>query len=422
MDTFSATFMFFVMSITGYSLAEFVRIYRDSAFQYDDFLLPSSLCPGGQPKCSQFNGSNISSCRCGCNEMESQTSAFFEPRYGCTKVSSVRQQAGCQLLFSGETVYERLTYFPSLSVREKNVSVPANQRCSFFYGKQFHVQYLDCTGSWRSITQQSVLDTLELTPGWSTTHLKIRIKGGSTMFQTISAGRLVRVAIQCQTLNRLYNTSSCVVFQVNGYIECPYPQSTLSPGLTKATLPTLVPQVTAPSKKPTTSQTTEQPTTTGYTTKPFDSTKIISPGTEKSSSNAVHFTRSTPEETPTTNQTPEQPTTQGHTTKPPENTKTLSPGTETSNSNATHSMISTPEETPTTSLRGGLTPVPPERRNFNKDVVYGTTIAALAMISIMFVLCIILRRRRRKLKHRPSLYNNRHCYHHHCYHHHNNNI
>lgn len=82
---------------------------------------------------------------------------------------------GCQLLFTGGSADERLAFFPTDSVREKDVSVPANQKCTFYYGNQFYVQYLDCTGSWRSISQQSVLDTIELTPGWSTTQLKIRV-------------------------------------------------------------------------------------------------------------------------------------------------------------------------------------------------------------------------------------------------------
>lgn len=85
--------------------------------------------------------------------------------------------ADCQLLFTDETANQRLTFFPTDSIREKDVNVPANQTCSFFYGSQFHVQYLDCTGSWRSITSQlqNVLDTIELTPGWSTSHLRIRV-------------------------------------------------------------------------------------------------------------------------------------------------------------------------------------------------------------------------------------------------------
>ncbi|KAL9958175.1 hypothetical protein ACROYT_G035151 [Oculina patagonica] len=578
------------MAITGCSFAEVLRIERNSHIQHDDFLLPASQCPRNQPRCGQFNGVGLSICWCACDDIQSQTSAFFEPNYGCTLVRSVRQHAGCQLLFTGESADERLAFFPTDTVREKDVSVPANQRCTFFYGNQFHVQYLDCTGSWRSISQQSVLDTIELTPGWSTTHLKIRIKAGSAMFQNITAGRLVRVAIQCrhQTHNWVNYTSSCILFQVHGAFECPYPQPTLSPGLTQATLPTPVPErlnstttvlpVTTPAEKPTTSPIQEQSTTTGHTNKPSESTRTLPPGQidrymeismylytaqikrkwkfpftfaqdrlrgcqllfkgesaderlaflpsnsvrekdvsvpanqrctfyygnqfhvqyldctgswrsisqqsvldtieltpgwsttrlkirikaglamfqnttagrlvrvaiqcERHMLNSVNLTSScvlfkvegtiecpypqptlspgltqatlptpvkqrlnstetapsvtTPARKPTTSPIPDQPTTTGHTTKPSENTKIPLPATEKSSSNAAHSTRSKPEETATTKLADVLTPVPSERRNVNKDVVYGTTIAALALILTLFVIYITLKRRKRR--------------------------
>ena len=80
------------------------------------------------------------------------------------------------MLFTSESANRRLAFFPSDSVREQNVDVPANQRCTFYYGNRFYVQYLDCTGSWRSIESPNVLDTIELTPGWSPSQLKIRVK------------------------------------------------------------------------------------------------------------------------------------------------------------------------------------------------------------------------------------------------------
>ncbi|XP_078343972.1 uncharacterized protein LOC144629607, partial [Oculina patagonica] len=428
MATFSATLLFFIMAITGCSFAEVLRIERNSHIQHDDFLLPASQCPRNQPRCGQFNGVGLSICWCACDDIQSQTSAFFEPNYGCTLVRSVRQHAGCQLLFTGESADERLAFFPTDTVREKDVSVPANQRCTFFYGNQFHVQYLDCTGSWRSISQQSVLDTIELTPGWSTTHLKIRIKAGSAMFQNITAGRLVRVAIQCrhQTHNWVNYTSSCILFQVHGAFECPYPQPTLSPGLTQATLPTPVPErlnstttvlpVTTPAEKPTTSPIQEQSTTTGHTNKPSESTRTLPPGPypqptlspgltqatlptpvkQRLNSTETAPSVTTPARKPTTSPIPDQPTTTGHTTKPSENTKIPLPATEKSSSNAAHSTRSKPEETATTKLADVLTPVPSERRNVNKDVVYGTTIAALALILTLFVIYITLKRRKRR--------------------------
>ena len=79
------------------------------------------------------------------------------------------------MLFTGESVDQRLAFFSSDSVQEKTVDVPANQTCTFYYGNRFNMQYLECTGSWRSIESLNVLDTIELTPGWSSSQLKIRV-------------------------------------------------------------------------------------------------------------------------------------------------------------------------------------------------------------------------------------------------------
>ena len=80
------------------------------------------------------------------------------------------------MLFTGEVVDQRLAFFPSDSVhQEQTVDVPANQRCTFYYGNRFYVQYLDCTDSWRSIESPNLLDTIELTPGWSSSQLRIRV-------------------------------------------------------------------------------------------------------------------------------------------------------------------------------------------------------------------------------------------------------
>ena len=80
------------------------------------------------------------------------------------------------MLFADESADQRLAFFPSDSVPEQTVDVPANHRCTFYYGNRFYVQYLDCTGSWRSIESSNVLDTIELTPGWSSIQLKIRVR------------------------------------------------------------------------------------------------------------------------------------------------------------------------------------------------------------------------------------------------------
>ena len=65
--------------------------------------------------------------------------------------------------------------FPSKTSLVKEVAVPANRSCAFYYGDKFFVQYLDCEGSWKLITAQNVLNTIEVTPSWSTTVLKIRV-------------------------------------------------------------------------------------------------------------------------------------------------------------------------------------------------------------------------------------------------------
>ena len=80
------------------------------------------------------------------------------------------------MLFTDESVDQRLAFFPSDSVLEQTVDVPGNQRCTFYYRNRFYVQYLDCTGSWKSIKSPNVLDTMELTPGWSSSQLKIRVR------------------------------------------------------------------------------------------------------------------------------------------------------------------------------------------------------------------------------------------------------
>ena len=94
MATFLATFLFLMMAITSCSSAEVVRIERDSNLSHDDFLLPDSECPMYKPKCSSFNGTPLSICWCTCEDIQSQTSAFYESSFGCVQVSSIRQQAG----------------------------------------------------------------------------------------------------------------------------------------------------------------------------------------------------------------------------------------------------------------------------------------------------------------------------------------
>ena len=100
MVTSSATLLFFMTVIACGSLAEILRIERDNSLSQDDFLLPDSQCPGNRPQCSKFNGSVLSVCWCTCDAIQGDDSGFFEPSYGCTPVSSVRQQAGMSAYFS----------------------------------------------------------------------------------------------------------------------------------------------------------------------------------------------------------------------------------------------------------------------------------------------------------------------------------
>ena len=81
------------------------------------------------------------------------------------------------MLFTEESVDQRLKFYPSDFVEDQIVDVPANQNCTFFYGTRSYVQYLDCTGSWRSIESSNVLDTISLPRGWfsGSSQLKIRV-------------------------------------------------------------------------------------------------------------------------------------------------------------------------------------------------------------------------------------------------------
>lgn len=254
-------------------MAEVIRIERDSSYSHDDFLLPGSQCPGDKPQCDNFNGTSLGICWCYCKDLQGKTTSFFESSYSCLPVSDVRQQAGCQMLFTEESVDQRLKFYPSDFVEEQIVDVPANQNCTFYYGPRFYVQYLDCTGSWRSIESPNLLDTITLPRGWSSgsSQLQIRINTSTTLFQNATAGRLVRVAIQCRSNTPSAQlTSSCVVFQVNGQTECPYPRPTLSPTSNAATLPTPVteivdatgtlPPLTTPVTEPTTTSSTGEAT------------------------------------------------------------------------------------------------------------------------------------------------------------------
>lgn len=92
MGEFFPICLIFMTAIAGGSLAEVLRIERDSNLQTDDFLVPSSQCPGIRPQCSKFNGTKLSICWCTCEDIQGQESGFFD--FGCTQVSIIRQKAG----------------------------------------------------------------------------------------------------------------------------------------------------------------------------------------------------------------------------------------------------------------------------------------------------------------------------------------
>ena len=94
----STVLIFLTMAITGYSMAEFIRIERDSSVSHDDFLLPDSLCSRpGLAQCDNFNGTLLAVCWCYCGDLQGQIACFYESSYGCLPVSDVRQQAGMTL-------------------------------------------------------------------------------------------------------------------------------------------------------------------------------------------------------------------------------------------------------------------------------------------------------------------------------------
>ena len=80
--------------------------------------------------------------------------------------------SGCDLLFADETDDNLLPFFPSGSVRQKTINVPANQNCSFFFKDEVHVNYLRCDGTWKL---ENVADTIDLTSGWSISQLSIKV-------------------------------------------------------------------------------------------------------------------------------------------------------------------------------------------------------------------------------------------------------
>ncbi|XP_078383950.1 uncharacterized protein LOC144666392 isoform X2 [Oculina patagonica] len=243
-----------LIAVSGRCLAEHISIDRGVAFPSDDLLLPPSLCPSFSPMCSKFGAHPLGGCWCSCP----RSYTFYEHAFKCAHSTAARQSAGCDLGFTDEAEDKSLPFFQSVANLGKIINVPDNQNCSFYFGNELHVNYLRCDGSWKS---QSLTGVVDVTPGWSTSQLTIKLKPGSSLPQSM-AGRTVRIAIQCGALNsELPFRTTCVMFKIKGEISCTYPQPTPAPSQPIATLPT---PVTRP-KKPTT---TARPTTVPVTQSP----------------------------------------------------------------------------------------------------------------------------------------------------------
>lgn len=252
-----------------------IQLARETIQPDDDILLPklSDECPKNgnnfSPKCNKFSATPLdadTSCWCQCKTSTGKNT-FFEPNNTCVPVTYARQTSGCDILFAGETTEGLLTFFPPTGINEKTVMVPENKTCSLQYGGNLYLQYLDCDGSWKEITQQSAKDSLEVTPGWSIRRLQIRSKPGTT-FLASKTGRIIRIAVQCRDLNDINastNSSTCAMFKVEGKVTCPLPQQspTASATLPKPTAGNIIISTATLPPLPTTMQTstaTEPPT------------------------------------------------------------------------------------------------------------------------------------------------------------------
>ena len=98
--------------------------------------------------------------------------------------SSVFFTLGCDLLFTGETAESALIFIPSTGVTKKTINVPANKTCSFYFGEKVYAHYIGCDGAWKKIPSNIVNESLEVTPGWNTSQLRLAvgIKGTESHF------------------------------------------------------------------------------------------------------------------------------------------------------------------------------------------------------------------------------------------------
>ncbi|CAH3180610.1 unnamed protein product [Porites lobata] len=220
------------------------RVDQASAVE-DDLLLPRNTaeCPVDgnnnlSPSCSKYNAQLLGGCFCKCGRPAGEKYTFFEPTNSCLKVSLARQRSECNLLFIGEKAESALTFIPSTGVTPKTINLPINNSCSFHFGETLYAYYIGCDGAWREIPPNSVNESLEVTPGWNKNQLQFKTRDTASSFLRKNPGRIFRVAVQCrqQRENRdVVANSTCVMFKVEGRIQCPIPQKT--PLNQSATLP-----------------------------------------------------------------------------------------------------------------------------------------------------------------------------------------
>ena len=86
---------------------------------------------------------------------------------------------GCDLLFTDETQTSIIPHFPQHDFHQKAINVPVNNTCSFYYGGKIYAQYLSCDGTWNEVPSQSMIDSLDVTRGWTTSRLQIRVGVGT---------------------------------------------------------------------------------------------------------------------------------------------------------------------------------------------------------------------------------------------------
>ncbi|XP_073228609.1 uncharacterized protein [Porites lutea] len=242
-----ATFVPYLIALYCLSLVHaqsqlFIEIDRDPSFAVeDDLQLPRNTaeCPVNlSPSCSKYNAQLGGGCWCKCSRPRGEKYTFFEPTNSCMKVRLARQRSECNLLFTGETADSTLTFIPSTGVTKKTINIPVNNSCSFYFGETLYAHYIGCDGAWREIPANSVNESLEVTPGWNKNQLQFKTRDTASSFLGKNRGRIFRVAVQCrqQRENRdVVASSTCVMFKVEGRIQCPIPQKT--PLNQSATLP-----------------------------------------------------------------------------------------------------------------------------------------------------------------------------------------